>query len=279
MLYLPKVVLMLMDHPELARLMRNVEVKLMLQPSVPREKVMPLESAFLDGGVSAMLGTPPIFVNPRAPAAIMEKEPKCEVKENGVKFGVNDIKALMTQMYDAGESNTIFAGSRCQQFEPALDAYSRFGDYNCRDISPDLFHLVLTNMIGRLKHSFVADVDAKAAVWNQPVRQYKVVRNDPISAAEANNLVGFGGSSEWSFNGRAASLRYIQVHFSYIGEAFDVDEALTYSSAVDKYTATKQYGYILELDASGAIIGGEWVGNTKYDHVDFIWYFQNINTH
>ena len=40
---------------------------------------------------------------------------------------------------------------------------------------------------------------------------------------------------------------------------------------IDSYTQTDHYEYVLELDAAGKIIGGEWVGEARYTHPDFLW--------
>jgi hypothetical protein len=38
-----------------------------------------------------------------------------------------------------------------------------------------------------------------------------------------------------------------------------------------KYERSNFYEYILELDQEENIIGGEWVGNSRADHPDFIY--------
>jgi hypothetical protein len=30
--------------------------------------------------------------------------------------------------------------------------------------------------------------------------------------------------------------------------------------------------YILEFDSEGNIVGGEWLGKSRWDHPDYIWY-------
>lgn len=40
---------------------------------------------------------------------------------------------------------------------------------------------------------------------------------------------------------------------------------------IDRYTRTDVYDYILELDADGNILGGEYFGRSKREHADFIW--------
>jgi len=72
------------------------------------------------------------------------------------------------------------------------------------------------------------------------------------------------------FNDDAASLVYVDAEVDYIGEsASSVDGNL--ADRIDDYTHTDSYSYILELDAAGAIIGGEWMGESKTEHPDFLW--------
>lgn len=40
---------------------------------------------------------------------------------------------------------------------------------------------------------------------------------------------------------------------------------------IERYTNHDYYDYILELDADGNIIGGEWIGDSILNHPDFVW--------
>jgi hypothetical protein len=49
-------------------------------------------------------------------------------------------------------------------------------------------------------------------------------------------------------------------------------EALpTVTSAPPVLTASKTYEFILELDAAGNVLGGEWLNSSKNDHPPFFW--------
>lgn len=74
----------------------------------------------------------------------------------------------------------------------------------------------------------------------------------------------------YAFNPAAASLRQIQTELYWIGESpQSVDGNL--SASIAQYTHKDVYDYVLELDASGKIIGGEWIGASKTNHPDFLW--------
>jgi hypothetical protein len=66
------------------------------------------------------------------------------------------------------------------------------------------------------------------------------------------------------------------MNFRYIAEPeSDVDGNL--SAVIGSYTNTDKYEYILELDDNDNIIGGEWVGESKKLHPDFLWYSVKSN--
>ena len=84
----------------------------------------------------------------------MEREPRCSVYKNGITFTAKDIKGLLTFLYDGASMKTLFAGSRCNKEREYSDRYGRYNDPACRDLSPDVFHLMLTNVIGIQQRSF-----------------------------------------------------------------------------------------------------------------------------
>ena len=80
------------------------------------------------------------------------------------------------------------------------------------------------------------------------------------------------GEQEYKFNANAESFVYLETDLRYISEpAASVDGALVTSSSYSNWIKTDNYKYILELDAQGNIIGGEWVGTSKKLHPDFLW--------
>ena len=76
--------------------------------------------------------------------------------------------------------------------------------------------------------------------------------------------------SKYAFNDKAVAFTYLQTDVKYISESSESTDG-NLSSTIDEYTRTDSYEYILELDATGAIIGGEWVGDSMKKHPDFVW--------
>ncbi|KAG7389186.1 hypothetical protein PHYPSEUDO_010989 [Phytophthora pseudosyringae] len=206
-----------------------------------------------------------------APAALLEEEPKCNVEFNSVTFHVMDIKALLTEVYDGASIDTVFTGSRFNgQDDPAtVDQYGRYTEPTRRDMGAGFFHIAMTNIMGKHQTSFVIDVAADSEVWNQPVWSYDVQTMEIVDTAETCNK--YFGTASYPFNTEMAHLAYVKTTVSWAVEAY-IDGALVSTGKMGHYAVSNDYEYLLELDAAKNIIGGEWVGDSKEDHPDFLWF-------
>jgi hypothetical protein len=211
-----------------------------------------------------------------AAAAVLFPEPQHDVAVNGVIFKIQDIKALLSLAHNITEAK--FLSERCDGggAESPIE-YDEHGrpPPACRDSNAGTFHIVVANLLGLRKKSFVMDRAFDIEVWNQPIRGYSVVDQRAVTAEEANLLLGVppqdaGPAAGYLFNSKAASLLHVKTDVSYIAEsASETDGNL--SSSIETYTKVIHYEYILELDADGLIIGGEWVEGSKRNHPDFLW--------
>jgi hypothetical protein len=77
-------------------------------------------------------------------------------------------------------------------------------------------------------------------------------------------------ASKYAFNPAAVSLRKIQTELHWIAESDSTIDG-NLSATIDQYTRKDVYDYVLELDAAGKIIGGEWLGASRVNHPDFLW--------
>ncbi|KAL4146274.1 hypothetical protein PRNP1_012142 [Phytophthora ramorum] len=206
-----------------------------------------------------------------APAALLEQEPKCNVELNGVKFHVMDIKALLTEVYDGADIPTVFTGARFNgpDSPSAIDQYRRFTDATRRDMGAGFFHIAISNIMGKHQHPFIIDVAADSEVWNQPVWSYNVESMEIIDTAEACGK--HFGTTSYPFNSAMVQLAQVKTTVTWAVEAY-VDGPLVSTGDVDNYLVSNEYEYLLELDANDAIIGGEWVGDSKEAHPDFLWF-------
>lgn len=200
-----------------------------------------------------------------APAAFMVPEPKFPVTVNGVRFEVNDIKALATMAYTDVASNLL--GQRCEEILGQTSSAAI--PVPCKDSNPAVLHILLTNIVGWGKKSFVVDLTYDQQVWNHPVRSFKVLSSTDVTATEATRLVT-GRAGAYTINPRAVAFKKVKTELSVIVESSaSVDGPL--QDQLDGYTSTETYNYILELDGAGDVIGGEWIGTSVRKHPDFVW--------
>ncbi|GAB9474894.1 Elicitor-like transglutaminase, partial [Globisporangium polare] len=206
-----------------------------------------------------------------APAAELEPEPKCATKVNGITFQPMDIKALMTQVYNDAYVDVVFLGARFDGPDSPLnlDKYGRFTNPERRDIGAGLFHIGLTNILGKRSQSFILDVAAGSEVWNQPVSKYEVVEARLVDPVQASRT--YYRTPTYPFNADMKNLAHMRTRVSWIVEATE-DGPLVSNGRVGAYTNTVEYEYFLELDDKLNIIGGEWLGESNQNHPDFLWF-------
>jgi hypothetical protein len=191
-----------------------------------------------------------------AAAAYLFSEPKPVVLQTGdglkIPFGSSDVKALLTHYLGViRPSPTRFLGTRCN-----IDLSNHGAPIpdECRDVNAGAFHVVLSNQIGVLGRSFVADVQRDREVWNQPVFGFE------SQIVSENNSASPGASP-----GTVKEI-VLKTTMSYVSEisASWSDTSSFWSDTIQRET----YDYRLELNSAGAIIGGEWI---SYNRPDFLW--------
>lgn len=225
-----------------------------------------------------------------AQAAINYPEPEPTVVTNaaGIKvpFGSSDVKALlaMHEAYNYKGEIFGFVGRRCKvngKVEGEGDDRDRPEHRNppapelanspdCKDVNAGAFHVVISNMIGLLGKGFVADIDRYNDVWNQPIHSYatEVVKEEGVTS----------GHRAFGIERRI----HVKMKMTYGEELKFYTPELASTGArnfVSKLPVTmtphqefrhKSYEYVLELDGTGKIIGGEWISQTR---PDFMWMY------
>lgn len=206
-----------------------------------------------------------------ASAAILTPEPRHAVTLRGVAFEVNDIKALLTIVHDQTPSTQVSLRCNVDEQDILIDEAGRpMKDRACRDANPGAYHVLLANLLGQRKQSFVEDNTWDIPIWNYPLRSFDIETSREVSAAEANRLLGRGRSGDpYRFNADAPKLTYVKTNVHYIGA--DMPRRHAPRSSRTPHTYVDTYEYILEMDEAGKIVGGEWVGETMRGHPDFVW--------
>ena len=188
--------------------------------------------------------------NGLAAASTMVKEPKHAVTYNGVSFTVEDIKALLIELWQKGGTTV---GGRCNNKEITYDSNGRIVEDECRDLNPATFHILTTNFLGVFQKPVIVDIDPSEAVWNYPIVSYEVKYKQKATLRDVTYWLFNEIKDTYVYNPSAVSFEYVQTEI-----LLSTDNK-------------KIYEYILELDANGNIIGGEWYRNSKSDHPDFMW--------
>jgi hypothetical protein len=200
--------------------------------------------------------------------------------KDGIKvpFGASDVKGLLS-MHDSFNSKGMYVriGDRCGAYgkvpgeafpEDGIVPFPSKKDAEaseCADVNAGAFHIVIASMIGLNSQGFVADVDRFNDVWNQPVTGYEssVVGDVALNAKDVKNGVD-----------RKIHVKTVMTYgdelefYSHESEAegilgFVSKEPVTGTPA--QTYASRNYEYVLELDRSGKIIGGEWISESRPD--------------
>ncbi|HYX35501.1 MAG TPA: hypothetical protein VE954_20590 [Oligoflexus sp.] len=129
----------------------------------------------------------------------------------------------------------------------------------CSDTNAGAFHLVLANIVGLQKQSFVVDITRDREVWNQAVAGY--------TSREIRTLTG----DKISKTAAPGTVKEVEIAttFYYTGEMNPAWEPFGNGTDLDKrYHLPQSYRYKIEIDSNGNIIGGSWISDLR---PDFLW--------
>ena len=193
-------------------------------------------------------------------------EPKKSVVRGNVTFAPQDIKALLAEIYMNADFQFLGGSRGCVTPQsnilgPGSRPDPKIMD-QCQGMNPGTLHVAMANWIGRMQHGFVIDVYSGDEVWNYPAISYSVLSSTYVSAQQAAQAVD--GTGSYKFNPGAVKFVNVHAKISFI-EAFNREVLTTRTLGVSDLT------YILELDAAGDVIGGEWTGGSIRSHPNFIW--------
>lgn len=186
-----------------------------------------------------------------------------------VSFTPGDIRALLSEINMNARAKFI-SGNRCALTVEELNQRPLLRNNPtemdaCDDVNPASFHVGIVNFLGRKKQPVIFDMNYDSQVWNYPIYAYNYQVQGPLSEDEAIEESGYNLDS-WVFNPEAVSWRLITMTISYRRAAGNFTGAGTRPAP-----ATVEYTYILEFDAEGKVLGGEWIGDSRRNHPDFIW--------
>lgn len=176
----------------------------------------------------------------------VEPMPKLMTNPQGIEipFGSTDIKALLSYFYAYGfQTPAIQMGSRC---------YPN-GDGCLDDMNAGAFHIILGNRLGLQGESFIADIEARGEVWNNPAYSYR----SEIQRETRPGTVAAPGT---------VKLIRIKTDFYFADSGENNWRPVNDTNL--QVINSRSYEYDLEIDPSGNIIGGEWISRSR---PDFLW--------
>ncbi len=198
-------------------------------------------------------------------AALFFDEPTSVIQIGEITFYPFEIKALLSYFtaMSQPQRKTVHTGIRINFKDPIqVDENGRPFDSRARDINPGLFHLAVTNMLGLKERGIVADYKQGEEVLNFPIKGFKVLHSE--TASDEKTLAELR-----AYNPKASEFMFVKIEIAY-ADSHRVLEKIPDFDA----TIYKTYDYVLELDETGQIIGGEWRNESQLDHPDFLWISQ-----
>lgn len=205
-----------------------------------------------------------------AAAAILEPVPQRDVEHNGVVLTPTDLSGLLCSAYFG--CHALGLDERYADTDtPQVDSFGRPVDRAYRDINPAVLHLLAGNRIGVDKRAFVADISPGSQVWNHPVWAFEIenLRELRDGAAAVEEITARTHSGAYPFNPAAA--RFFAVTARYRITLGQNGVAPPTNQDTQQCSTWVKYDYVLETDAEGRILGGEWVRDSRTNHPDFCW--------
>ena len=186
-------------------------------------------------------------------------------------------KDLDSEWANALNMNNLEANARKNAEDPA-----------CKGVNAGTFHIVMANQLGLMKEGFGFDKTRDVEIWNQPAFKYESTISDQPVALPANaapsavkavavsTRIYYADDTDYGwafwnptltnlFSDDQAFMGEYQQYQRMLMNQGDVTEMPTYPAHILDYS---NYKYILELDAQGNIVGGEWL---TLDRPDFLW--------
>ena len=128
------------------------------------------------------------------------------------------------------------------------------------------------NQLGHGKRSFILDKDSSEQVWNQPIVAYSYELVHPETGVVPENwreaVVPFPAEDRLHEVRAEGAVAYTRVRMKLTYAKEKEPQARELETTEHDESEGMSLDYELELDATGAIVGGEWRSRT---YPDFLW--------
>jgi hypothetical protein len=206
-------------------------------------------------------------------AAALFPEPREAVVVNGIRFGVADIKGLLTEASMA--SSADYFGER-------LDPWDRDYARKYADTVPNQFFLVLTHYMGRNRRTVLIDRHTGSEVWNQPLAGYRFQTPTPSDylgpapGAPAVHRLRLTVTLWWMDDnvppGILSPPFEFQTNSAITARTLRMELWLDGPVVFDAAGKVVRSGDVVVAREGGLVAGGQWLGpNTTQGHPDYMW--------
>ena len=212
----------------------------------------------------------------------------CNAGDAGcVKFEIGDLNALMAEVYVDGQSS--FIGARCDTAPGSVtrDANGRITQEGCDGVNAGSLLIVASTLMKQQQLPFAIDAQNDFntdQIWNQPAYRYAVNRFQPLTQAQAANLVVHGtldgSETQYRWNDQAQGFALVDLSLSWVSERGPNMDVVSGAQS----TRQTRMVAVIELDkdasdASAQILGGEYVadssvGASRLSVPPFLWTIQ-----
>ncbi len=201
-------------------------------------KAQDMESAMAGGYPESWEG----LCNAWSNASILEPEPRAAIDVLGERLTIADQKALFTKLYE-GYPVTMYGIRYDGDFVT---------DGTYQDIRPEALHRFALSVLGSMKRPFIIDDTAGGEVWQQPVFRMDWVIHQDESYDNAYKV----SMKLWKIKMRSQVNDDLTSRNDY---AFDQHQYRLFVNPEIK-----------AQDGRLVVIAGEWLGNSKKNHPDYV---------
>jgi hypothetical protein len=123
----------------------------------------------------------------------------------------------------------------------------------------------------------VIDHNYDYEVWNFPVVRFELIEQEDVTEQAAHELVGATGI-DYAFNVQATAFKRVRLAYFMVSDGVPAHQLFTRADQRNISLSRHELNYVLELDASGQVLGGEWIAHPTFTwndskslHPDFMW--------
>lgn len=186
-----------------------------------------------------------------------------------IPFYPDDLKGLATILWANSlvQDHTRILGNRCQTRNPEFDGSNgKVLNESCEGVNPGDLHVILLEMMGARKQTFIINRSNKLQIWNQPVARYELKYFNLATGRDGTLAESIVPRSQYNDpftryrHGQSVYVVGVRLKLRYTAER-EARHRPTDDPSRDKIKGLVVH-YDLELDSAHNVVGGEWISAT-----------------